>query len=272
MAGVAGAVAAVRAQDARVCDVALILGSGLGALVDEFEDVVTWPFVDVPGFPQTAVAGHAGRLVIGRLEGRTAVALQGRFHLYEGHDADTVTLPVRVMLALGARTLIVTNAAGGINRSFRPGDLMLIEDHINLMSRNPLVGPVAAGDTRFPDMTDAYDGALRALAGRVARAQDVRLVAGVYAAVLGPSYETPAEIRMLERLGADAVGMSTVPEVIVARARGVPVLGVSLITNAAAGVTGEPLSHEEVVAAGVEARQRFSRLIRGIIAAIPHAA
>jgi purine-nucleoside phosphorylase len=268
----AAAVATVRARDERVPDVALILGSGLGALADEFEDGTALPFTDIPGFPPAAVAGHAGRLVIGRLEGRAVIALQGRFHLYEGHDAATITLPVRLMLALGARTLIVTNAAGGINRSFRSGDLMLIEDHINLMMRNPLIGPVQAGDTRFPDMTEAYDRPLRALALRVGETQGVRLVSGVYAAVLGPSYETPAEIRMLERLGADAIGMSTVPEVIVARARGVPVLGVSLITNAAAGVTGEPLSHDEVIAAGVEARQRFSRLIRGVLAHFPHAA
>lgn len=268
----AAAAAAVRARDGRVPDVAMILGSGLGALADEFEDITALPFTDVPGFPPAAVTGHAGRLVIGRLEGRAVIALQGRFHLYEGHDAATITLPVRLMLALGARRLIVTNAAGGINRSFRPGDLMLIEDHINLMMRNPLIGPVLAGDTRFPDMTEAYDRPLRALAMRVGETQGVRLVSGVYAAVLGPSYETPAEIRMLERLGADAIGMSTVPEVIVARARGVPVLGISLITNAAAGVTGEPLSHDEVVAAGVEARQRFTRLIRGVLADLPHAA
>lgn len=268
----AAAAAAVRARDGRVPDVAMILGSGLGALADEFEDITALPFTDVPGFPPAAVTGHAGRLVIGRLEGRAVIALQGRFHLYEGHDAATITLPVRLMLALGARRLIVTNAAGGINRSFRPGDLMLIEDHINLMMRNPLIGPVLAGDTRFPDMTEAYDRPLRALAMRVGETQGVRLVSGVYAAVLGPSYETPAEIRMLERLGADAIGMSTVPEVIVARARGVPVLGISLITNAAAGVTGEPLSHDEVVAAGVEARQRFTRLIRGVLADLPRAA
>jgi purine-nucleoside phosphorylase len=173
------------------------------------------------------------------------------------------------MLGLGARRLIVTNAAGGINRSLRAGDLMLIDDHINLMWSNPLAGPVVDGDTRFPDMSRPYDPALQELATAVALQERVRLVRGVYAALLGPSYETPAEVRMLERLGADAVGMSTAPEVLVARARGVPVLGISLISNAAAGLTPEPLSHDEVVAAGVEAQGRFTRLVRGVVRRLP---
>ncbi|HSJ26070.1 MAG TPA: purine-nucleoside phosphorylase [Longimicrobiales bacterium] len=259
------ALAAIRARDPRVPDVALILGSGLGDLADGFADPVAIPFPDIPGFPHAAVAGHRGRLVIGRLEDVTCVALQGRFHLYEGYDAATVTLPTRVMLGLGARTLIVTNAAGGINRTFQPGDLMLIDDHVNLMGRNPLTGPVQEGDTRFPDMTHAYDPALQALAESVAGTEGIRLVRGVYAAVLGPSYETPAEVRMIERLGGDVVGMSTVPEVIVARARDVPVLGISLVTNAAAGLSAEPLTHDEVVAAGREAADRFARLVRGVV-------
>ncbi|MBR9988769.1 MAG: purine-nucleoside phosphorylase, partial [Gemmatimonadetes bacterium] len=179
-----------------------------------------------------------------------------------------VALPARLLLALGARALIVTNAAGGINREFTAGDLMLIDDHINLTARSPLTGAVLDGETRFPDMTQAYDARLRGIAERVAAAESIRLVRGVYAAVTGPSYETPAEIRMLERLGADAIGMSTVPEVIVARARNVPVLGVSLITNLAAGLSQTPLSHEEVVAAGAEARERFTSLIRGVICGI----
>lgn len=255
----------VRARSPVVPRVALILGSGLGVLGDEVEDAIAIPFTEIPGFAGAAVEGHAGRLVLGRLEGIPCAVLQGRFHLYEGHDPATVVLPTRVMLALGARTLIVTNAAGGINREFRPGDLMIIEDHINFMGRNPLVGPVVDGETRFPDMSAAYDPQLRAIARRVADASSIRVVSGVYAAVLGPSYETPAEIRMLERLGADAIGMSTVPEVVVARARDVPVLGISLITNAAAGISREPLSHDEVVAAGVEARGRFAGLIRGVL-------
>jgi purine-nucleoside phosphorylase len=262
----------VRSRDARVPRVALILGSGLGALADEMEDAAAIPFRDIPGFPHAAVAGHAGRLVIGTLEGVTCVALQGRFHLYEGHDAATVALPTRVMLGLGARTLIVTNAAGGINRTFRAGDLMLIDDHINLMGRNPLVGDVQDGDLRFPDMTTAYDRDLMLAAEGVAAGAGIRLVRGVYAGLLGPTYETPAEVRMLERLGADAVGMSTVPEVIVARARGVPVLGISLISNLAAGISKAPLTHDEVMEAGAEARDRFTRLVRGVLRGLAGAA
>jgi purine-nucleoside phosphorylase len=269
MTAEAAAIDAVRDHDDRVPAVALILGSGLGALGDELDNATTIPFRDIPGFPTAAVAGHAGRLLLGELAGVTCVTLQGRFHLYEGHDAATVALPTRVMLGLGARALIVTNAAGGINPGFEPGDVMLIEDHINLTGRNPLVGPVVEGETRFPDMTAPYDPALRELAVRVAAADGLRLAQGVYAAVLGPSYETPAEIRMLAVLGADAVGMSTVPEVIAARARGARVLGISLISNAAAGLSPVPLTHDEVVAAGVEARDRFSRLVRGILRGIP---
>jgi purine-nucleoside phosphorylase len=264
-----GAVAFIRERDPRKPDVALILGSGLGALADDVANATAIPFRDIPGFPRTAVAGHAGRLVMGELEGRICVVLQGRFHLYEGHDAATVALPTRVMLALGARTLIVTNAAGGINRSLHAGDLMLIDDHINLMGRNPLTGTVLDGDTRFPDMSRPYDVRLQHIAEEVALEEQVRLGRGVYVAVLGPSYETPAEVRMLERLGADAVGMSTIPEVIAARAQGAPVLGISLITNAAAGLTAEPLSHEEVVEAGREAQGRFTRLIRGTLRRLP---
>jgi purine-nucleoside phosphorylase len=265
----ADAIAAIRARDARVPDVALILGSGLGGLADEFADAVAIPFSEIPGFPKAAVAGHRGQLVIGTLEGVTCAALQGRFHLYEGHDAATVALPTRVMLGLGARTLIVTNAAGGINRTFRSGDLMLIDDHINLTGRNPLTGPVQQGDTRFPDMSRPYDESLQALAEEVAIAEGIRVVRGVYVAVLGPSYETPAEVRMLERLGADVVGMSTVPEVIVARAGGTPVLGISLVSNAAAGLSPVPLTHEEVVEAGREAAGRFARLVRGVVRRLP---
>jgi purine-nucleoside phosphorylase len=247
----------------------LILGSGLGEIAGDVADATSIPFGDIPGFPRAAVTGHAGRMVFGTLAGASVAVLQGRFHMYEGHDAATVALPTRVMLGLGARTLIVTNAAGGINRTFRAGDLMLIDDHINFMFRNPLTGPSLEGEDRFPDMSRPYDAALRNLAEDVALREGIRVVRGVYAGLLGPTYETPAEVRMLERLGADAVGMSTVPEVLVARARGVPVLGISLISNAAAGYSGAPLSHEEVVAAGVEVRERFTRLILGILRALP---
>ncbi|MBX6364138.1 MAG: purine-nucleoside phosphorylase [Gemmatimonadetes bacterium] len=245
--------------------VLLILGSGLGGFADELEDAVRIPYAEIPGFPPSTVEGHKGQLVAGRAEGVECLALQGRFHLYEGHPPERLALPVRAAAALGARTLIVTNAAGGVNPAFRAGDLMLIEDHINLMGRNPLIGPVIPGDPRFPDMSEPYDRGLRAIAERVALERRIRLVRGVYLAVAGPSYETPAEVRMFRRLGADAVGMSTVPEVIVARALGVRVLGVSLITNAAAGVAATPLSHADVVAAGAEAAGRFTALLRGIL-------
>jgi len=266
------AVESIRAAVHAAPDVALILGSGLGDLAGEVEDATAIPFADVPGFPSAAVAGHAGRLVFGSLEGVSVAVLQGRFHLYEGYDAGTVALPTRVMLGLGARTLIVTNAAGGINRTFRAGDLMLIDDHINFMFRNPLSGAVLEGEERFPDMSRPYDAGLQQLAETVAARERIRLVRGVYAGLLGPSYETPAEVRMLERLGADAVGMSTVPEVLVARARGIPVLGISLISNAAAGYTAAPLSHEEVVAAGIEVRGRFTPLIRGVLSGLKDSA
>jgi purine-nucleoside phosphorylase len=263
------ALSAVRARDPRTPDVALILGSGLGALADQLAECVAIPFAEIPGIPQAGVAGHAGRLVIGTLEGHTCVVLQGRLHLYEGHEPALVVLPTRVMLGLGAHTLIVSNAAGAIAPWLGAGDLMLIEDHINFTGHNPLVGPAAHNELRFPDMTAAYDLRLCALAREVAATESLHLARGVYAAVLGPSYETPAEIRLLSTLGADAVGMSTVPEVIVARARGVPVLGISLISNVAAGLRGEPLAHEEVLAAGAAASDRFTRLIRGILRRLP---
>lgn len=245
--------------------IVLVLGSGLGELGDEIEDAVRVPYGEIPGFAPSTVPGHRGALVAGRLDGAECVVLQGRFHLYEGHPAEAAALPIRALAALGAHTLLVTNAAGGLNRTFRPGDLMLIEDHINLMGRNPLLGPVHAGEPRFPDMSAPYDAALRSLAERVALEQGVGLRRGVYVALLGPSYETPAEVRMLQRLGGDAVGMSTVPEVLAARALGLRVLGLSLITNPAAGLTSAPLSHDDVVTAGARARVGFGRLIRALL-------
>lgn len=250
-------------------EVVLILGSGLGALGDAVEDAVAVPYADIPGFAGATVVGHAGRLVSGRLEGRRVLAFQGRYHAYEGHAARGLALPVRTAAALGARTLVVTCAAGGVNAERRAGDLMLLEDHLNLMGLNPLVGPALPGEERFPDMTRAYDPELLALAERVAEREGIAVSRGVYAALLGPSYETPAEVRMLARLGADAVGMSTVPEVIAARAGGLRVLGIALVTNAAAGVTGEPLHHDDVVAAGAAAAERFQRLVRGVLRELP---
>jgi purine-nucleoside phosphorylase len=245
--------------------VAIVLGSGLGAVADAVQSAIRIPLSAIPGFPEPGAPGHKGELVAGALEGVPVVVQSGRFHLYEGHAADVAALPTRVFAALGAKTLIVTNAAGGIRHTFRPPTLMLIADHINLMFRNPLVGPVAEGDERFPDMSDPYDPALRALARQVAQAERIPLEEGVYAALLGPSYETPAEIRMLQRLGADAVGMSTVPEVIAARARGIRCLGFSSITNVAAGLSAHQLAHVEVLEAGKQVAGQLERLIRGVL-------
>jgi purine-nucleoside phosphorylase len=243
---------------------ALILGSGLGALAARISPVLEVAFGDVPGFPPAGVQGHAGRVIAGSLDDVEVLAVAGRWHLYEGYDPAIAALPVRVAYALGARTLLVSNAAGGIRRSLRPGDLMIIRDHINLMWRNPLSGPVAPHETRFPDMSAPYDRELAALLRAAAAEGRVPVAEGVYAAVLGPSYETPAEIRMLERLGADAVGMSTVPEVVAARALGMRVAGISLIANSAAG-SGAPLDHDEVLAAGARAAAGFERLVRAFV-------
>lgn len=241
--------------------VLLVLGSGLGDLADSMESATRVPFTEIPGFAPTAVEGHRGLVVDGMLEGVHCLALQGRFHLYEGHPPERVVLPVRAAAALGVDTLIVTNAAGGLNRTFDAGDLMLIDDHINLMGRNPLIGSVREGEERFPDMSRPYDAALAAAMERLALERGIRLRRGVYCGLLGPSYETPAEVRMLQRMGADAVGFSTVPEVIVARALGVRVLGLSLITNPGSGLTAEPLSHDAVMAAGRRAAAAFRTLI-----------
>ncbi len=245
---------------------AVVLGSGLGALADDLEGARRVPFAEVPGFPEATVQGHAGALVAGTLGGREVLLLAGRFHLYEGHPPQLAGFPVRVLRALGAGTLFVSNAAGGVRRTLAPGDLMVIADHLNLMFRNPLAGPVEEGDVRFPDLTDPYDARLRRLLREAARAARVPVQEGVYAGLLGPTYETPAEVRMLERLGADAVGMSTVPEVLVARALGMRVAGVSCITNLASGVTSAPLDHAEVLAVGREASARFRALVTEFVA------
>lgn len=249
-------------------EVLAVLGSGLGGLAGAVEDPVSIPFQELPGLPSAGVGGHQGRFVAGSLEGRRILVQAGRFHLYEGHPASVVVAPVRAAALLGIPTLLVTNAAGGVNPALGPGALMLIRDHLNLMGRNPLVGPGEAGEPRFPDMSAAYDPELRARTRATAEGLGIPLEEGVYAAVSGPSYETPAEVRMIGLLGGDAVGMSTVPEVIAARARGMRVLGVSLITNSAAGISSGALSHEEVLAAGQEAAPRFQRLIRGVLAGI----
>ncbi len=245
----------------------LILGSGLGDLADEMTDKVIIPYEEIPGFLRSTVEGHKGRLVAGYLEGQACLAMQGRFHYYEGYDLKQVTLPVRVMKELGIMQLIVTNAAGGINYSFQPGDLMVITDHINLMGANPLRGPnVEDQGPRFPDLSQAYSLRLQKLALQVAEALNIPIKQGVYIGVSGPSYETPAEIRMFRALGADAVGMSTVPEVIVARHCGLEVLGISCISNMAAGILDQPLSHEEVVETANRVKTTFTQLVKGILA------
>lgn len=243
----------------------IILGSGLGGLAHRLVDPVSIPFAEVPGFPAATVVGHAGRLMVGILGGRRVVTLAGRFHMYEGHDAALAGFPVRVLGELGVRTLFVSNAAGGIRRTFRAGDLMLIRDHINLMFRNPLIGGVERGDERFPDMSDPYDAGLAAELRDHAAALGIPLQEGVYGGLLGPTYETPAEVRMLATLGADAVGMSTVPEVIVARARGIRVAGISCVTNLASGISPHPLSHAEVLETTTIVAERFEMLVERFV-------
>lgn len=245
--------------------VAIVLGSGLGPLADEVQSAIRIPHSAIPGFPEPGVEGHKGELVAGSLEGVPVIAQSGRFHLYEGLAPAVAALPVRVYAGLGVRTLILTNAAGGVRPTFQAGTLMLIADHINLMWRNPLVGPVEPGEERFPDMSDPYDRELRVLAREVAREQRIPLEEGVYVALLGPSFETPAEIRMLQRLGADAVGMSTVPEVIAARARGIRCLGFSAITNPAAGLSSAKIDHREALEVGRSVASQLGVLIKGVI-------
>jgi purine-nucleoside phosphorylase len=244
---------------------AIILGSGLGGLAHRIADAVPIPFADVPGFPTATVVGHAGKLITGTLGGRRVVALAGRFHMYEGHEAALAGFPVRVLRQLGVDTLFVSNAAGGIRRTFRAGDLMLIRDHLNLMFRNPLIGGVEPGDERFPDMSAPYDATLAAALREHAAALGIALQEGVYGGLLGPTYETPAEVRMLATLGADAVGMSTVPEVLVARAIGMRVAGISCVTNLASGISPHPLSHAEVLETTTIVAERFEALVERFV-------
>lgn len=249
-------------------DAAIVLGSGLGGLADAIEGPVYLPYAELPGFAVSTAPGHAGRFVAGRLAGKQVLCMQGRLHFYEGHPMQAIAFPVRVMKAAGAKALILTNAAGGVNADFSVGDLMVIEDHINFMGQNPLTGPNdEAIGPRFCDMSTAYTPALRTLAHEVARAQGVRLRQGVYLGYMGPSYETPAEIRAFRLLGADAVGMSTVPEAIAAAHCGLPVLAISLITNMAAGMAGK-LSGDEVIETANRKAAVLQRLITGIVAGL----
>ena len=245
----------------------LVLGSGLGALADRLASPTEIPYAELPGFPRPGVEGHAGTLVLGSLGGVPVAALRGRAHLYEGHEPSRATFPIRVLAELGIRGLFLSNAAGAIHPAFSPGELMLIRDHLNLMGRNPLIGSVVSGDPRFPDLTDAWDPALCEAAREAARSTGVLLREGVYAAVLGPSFETPAEIRMMAALGADAVGMSTVPELIVARARGIRCFGISCLTNYAAGIAARPLDHREVLETTERVAAEFQALVAAAVVA-----
>ena len=245
---------------------ALVLGSGLGAFADELEGASVVPYSEIPGFARPTVEGHAGRLVVGKVGGVGVAAMQGRFHFYEGYALEEVTFPIRVLGLLGAKSLVLTNAAGGLNNSYEQGALILISDHLNLMGTNPLLGRNDERfGPRFPDMTEVYDREYQEAAICEAREMGLELRRGIYAALTGPSYETPAEIRMMRLLGADAVGMSTVPEAIVARHMGLRVLGLSCITNMAAGVTDQPINHEEVMETGAQVRETFRNLLRRII-------
>jgi purine-nucleoside phosphorylase len=247
-------------------DVGVVLGSGLGAFADRLEGARSLPFSEVPHFPVSSVVGHAGRVVAGTLGGVRAVVMQGRVHGYEGYSAQEVVFPIRVLCRLGIKALVLTNAAGCINPSWAAGDLMRIDDHINLSGRNPLVGHNEPGlGPRFPDLSRAYDPRLLRAVDAASRAADVPLRAGTYVCLLGPSYETPAEIRMLRTLGGDAVGMSTVPEVIAAAHMGVPVAGLSCLTNMAAGILDQPLSHAEVTETADRVRDRFIALLSALL-------
>ena len=263
--GKAAAAAAARAIQQRIGTdtpaVGLILGSGLSGLAERFENVRRVSYADIPGFPVPTVVGHPGVLVAGTLAGRPAVALAGRFHMYEGHDATLAAFPARVLAALGAEVLFVSNAAGGIRRTFRPGDLMIIADHMNLTGQNPLFGAVEPGDVRFPDMSEPYDLELRARLREAGKRVGVALAEGVYGWALGPAYETPSEVRMFERFGADVVGMSTVPEVIAARAAGVRVAGISCVTNLACGISPGAVDHNDVLTVTRQVAGRFEALV-----------
>ena len=259
----AGALIASRAKERP--RVLLVLGSGLGSLAERVEGIRI-PYEDIPHFPRVTVEGHAGYLAVGRLNGVSVAALSGRFHYYEGYGLDDVTFFVRVLASLGAKTMLVTNAAGGVNKKFKVGDLMLLTDHINFLGANPLRGANVPPGPRFPDMSTAYDPALRKIALDVAKKEKIKLRQGIYVASMGPCYETPAEIRMARTLGADAVGMSTVPEVIAARHMGIRVLGLSCITNMAAGVTKQKLDHREVLEIAEKAKAGLLEVLGRIIA------
>jgi purine-nucleoside phosphorylase len=261
--------ATVRARSDLVPEIGIVLGSGLGDLADHLTDPVAIPFADLPGWPVASAPGHVGRLLLGRLAGVPVAMLQGRLHVYEGNDPGLVVQPVLLMGRLGAKVVLLTNAAGGVNPAYGPGTLMIIADHINLTGRTPLLGPNADEiGPRFTDLTDVWSPRLRDRLRAAGAAEGVAFEEGVYVGLLGPTYETPAEVRMLRTLGADAVGMSTVLEAIAARWAGIEVCGVSLVTNAGAGYSGQPLSHEEVLVAGAQAGPLLARVIRRFVAGL----
>lgn len=263
---VAEAAAAIRSRCSLAPTTLVVLGSGLGPMADDVEDAVSVPYAEIPHVPASTAPGHAGRLIIGRLEGQTVAVMAGRHHLYEGYTPDQIVLPIRALRQLGVGTMIITNAAGGINPTFTQGALMLMTDHINLTGRNPLTGPNDARlGTRFPDMTEAYDPGLRRLAVECADRLRIPLHQGVYIGLQGPSYETPAEIRMARNMGADAVGMSTVMETIAANHCDIRVLGISVITNMAAGMLPQKLTETEVIETASRVHGQFAGLIRAII-------
>ena len=259
----------IRSRTTETPRIAIILGSGLGAFADDFENAVSIPYEDITGFPRSTAEGHAGRLVIGKIDQVPLMAMQGRVHFYEGYSLEQVTFPIRVFKLLGIKTLILTNASGGVNVQFSQGALMIISDHLNLLGDNPLRGP---NDTRFgprfPDMTAVYSPELQEIVIEEAKTLNVEVRRGIYAALAGPSYETPAEIHLMRTLGADAVGMSTVPEAIVARHMDLEVLGISCITNMAAGISDEPINHDDVMATGDRVRATFTQLLRKVVGRI----
>ena len=247
-------------------DICIVLGSGLGDYDEALTDIQSLSYSEISHFPASTVPGHAGKLLCGYLHGKRVMMMSGRFHVYEGYDLKDITRPTRVMAQLGVKVLLLTNAAGAVNTGFYPGDLMLISDHINLCGKNPLTGPnLDHFGTRFPDMSNVYDKDLRNLAQRAAAKENILLREGVYVMFSGPCYETPAEVRMARILGGDAVGMSTVPEAIVAVHSGMKVLGISCMTNMAAGILEQPLSHEEVMETGAKVRDKFRKMLDGIV-------
>ena len=256
----------IRARTKTEVSVAIVLGSGLGAFAEELTEATAIPYHEIPGFARATVEGHAGQLVIGKAGDVTVAAMQGRFHFYEGYSLEEVTFPIRVLKMLGVRTLVLTNAAGGLNVELAPGSLMVISDHINLLGANPLIGPNDDRfGPRFPDLTLVYAADLQNMVIEEAREMGMELRRGIYAALSGPSYETPAEIHMVRTLGADAVGMSTVPEAIVARHMAMQVIGISCITNLAAGVSNRPIDHSQVMAIGERVRGQFTELLRRVV-------